>query len=901
MKCKPENKKHLLFSLLCYLQIPLLDFLEWTFKSDITTVRTRAGRFLGYHATGLDEERRFPPAVIFRLWHGFGEGKARKHLHEMIHSCAQEIALEESDAIIKDKTLKIKTSELTQDSFERLLTPDMLLEVYRNHAPFTWKVLETISASPNLYRKRKSAQPLGSEGGTEVEGLEDGEVDDGEDLEENPMEPARSEPVVDSVPDGFSRNPVHAALVAMSMLTFARNRATNALPLLCGLFFKIEGTSSRVLQMLSNLGVCTSVKTVERVKEVVSKNCIENARSLILEGDMFVTVFDNINLYLRKHQQRLTNQHTMIHATNCAIIRIHKAGVNVAEAIDMKAKLDRRGKRFNAKFTDILPSKDDDEHLRKACTNLIVEFIIRYTPGSERWKGRAEMLEKVREDMPRDRPIPVEKTDTRPFGVFDANEGSKKGIIELLDLIRSRTTMSPEEWAGKVRVLLGDWLTSNNFRHARSDRKDDVSPMERLEYGEEVSQLFHFALQATQMIIRTHFGTTIDDPVSLASHKGLLGRVWDPNVANYAAAKSLIRHSLIARILHITMTIKGYQRWSDLWSWRPTYDDVKAIAAEVWEKWATTASAEHAKAQKDDWAAHDIYFIRDALLFCEFEQAVSYADPGRVLRVMRYWCLAFRGAGQHNYARECAEILLRWKYELSDDLREVLERSWFVNRWGKDGQWIAADLYLEQLNLLVKRIFIAQGNGVTIEYIMSKGSACVEAFRAVSHTVANFFGDTDRRRRAKEVRFQEDMRVLVEDMERKWIHKGFKEHFVAMKDKNGEIAVPKASKAKKAKKKKRPQQPKSAIVDVMVTGAETWTHGKFNDFKRLTTYDPAIGYPIGQFNDHQDCRLDNGTVYDTPTTLHLTFDSPVDVLVDHFEDSGVGGGGEFDTGLETDL
>ncbi|KAF6742246.1 hypothetical protein DFP72DRAFT_860773 [Ephemerocybe angulata] len=148
------------------------------------------------------------------------------------------------------------------------------------------------------------------------------------------------------------------------------------------------------------------------------------------------------------------------------------------------------------------------------CTNLIVEFIIRYTPGSERWKGRAEMLEKVREDMPRDRPIPVEKTDTRPFGVFDANEGSKKGIIELLDLIRSRTTMSPEEWAGKVRVLLGDWLTSNNFRHARSDRKDDVSPMERLEYGEEVSQLFHFALQATQMIIRfcaqivVHLSTT---------------------------------------------------------------------------------------------------------------------------------------------------------------------------------------------------------------------------------------------------------------------------------------------------------------------------------------------------------------------------------------------------------
>ena len=107
----------------------------------------------------------------------------------------------------------------------------------------------------------------------------------------------------------------------------------------------------------------------------------------------------------------------------------------------------------------------------------------------------------------------------------------------------------------------------------------------------------------------------------------------------------------------------------------------------------------------DDWQAHDIYFIRDALVFCEFEQAVAYADPGRVLRVMKYWCLSFRGASQHNYARECAEVLLKWKYELDDMLRKALERAWFVNRWGLPGRWIPADLYVEQLNFWVKVCF----------------------------------------------------------------------------------------------------------------------------------------------------------------------------------------------------
>lgn len=142
--------------------------------------------------------------------------------------------------------------------------------------------------------------------------------------------------------------------------------------------------------------------------------------------------------------------------------------------------------------------------------------------------------------------------------------------------------------------------------------------------------------------------------------------------------------------------------------------------------------------------AHDIYFIRDALIFLEFEQGVSYADAGRVLRVLKYWCFAFHGAGQHNYTQECADILLQWKYETTTAMRSVLERLWFVNRLGKPGRWIAADLYLEHLNYWVKvcsphidgnkhlpqfqRVFIASGNGVTVEYIINKGSAPVEAF-----------------------------------------------------------------------------------------------------------------------------------------------------------------------------
>jgi hypothetical protein len=90
----------------------------------------------------------------------------------------------------------------------------------------------------------------------------------------------------------------------------------------------------------------------------------------------------------------------------------------------------------------------------------------------------------------------------------------------------------------------------------------------------------------------------------------------------------------------------------------------------------------------------------------------SVLQTGQLIRVLKYWGLAFRGFGQHNYARECAEVLVRCKYELPDELRRALEPSWFVNWWGIIGHSIASDLYLEQLNFWVKVCLIDSSNRI---------------------------------------------------------------------------------------------------------------------------------------------------------------------------------------------
>ncbi|KAF7371990.1 hypothetical protein MVEN_00057100 [Mycena venus] len=107
---------------------------------------------------------------------------------------------------------------------------------------------------------------------------------------------------------------------------------------------------------------------------------------------------------------------------------------------------------------------------------------------------------------------------------------------------------------------------------------DDINDMKHLTYVEELSALWHFALNATHMTMRLHFGNLVLDPGSLARHKGLLNRTWDAEKLNYADAKALIRHSLIDQILYEVMLKKNIRGWADLAKWKPTLTELKDVA-----------------------------------------------------------------------------------------------------------------------------------------------------------------------------------------------------------------------------------------------------------------------------------------------------------------------------------
>ena len=209
VKLSLENRLHLVFSLLIFLQISIAQLITFTFTSEIAAVRSKAARFMGFTPTA-HAEHKFPPGTIIRRWYD-SFPNARQHLDNAIKPYACEIAHKESDRLIRDDDLRIKIKDLTLKGIQDLLQPSKLQAKYQVLAPFTWELLYTFTASPNKYRKQKQQ---GGQTSDEEENNEDWCDNPNIDEDENPLSEGAA-----ATPEGFARNP-H---LVISLGIFARS------------------------------------------------------------------------------------------------------------------------------------------------------------------------------------------------------------------------------------------------------------------------------------------------------------------------------------------------------------------------------------------------------------------------------------------------------------------------------------------------------------------------------------------------------------------------------------------------------------------------------------------------------------------------------------------------------
>jgi hypothetical protein len=156
----------------------------------------------------------------------------------------------------------------------------------------------------------------------------------------------------------------------------------------------------------------------------------------------------------------------MIHATNVAVISLPEADPSAEE---LEAKKKRCGKHAAATCTDIVPTDGDEAKMFSSFVGLVMTLILAYCLGSKEWEGRDAMLKAAEDMIASDRSLLPKSTDGQPAGVFDFNEGSKKGIIKMLKKLQEFSGFTESEWAVKARIIVGDWLTSNNIWGAHRD------------------------------------------------------------------------------------------------------------------------------------------------------------------------------------------------------------------------------------------------------------------------------------------------------------------------------------------------------------------------------------------------------------------------------------------------
>ena len=396
------------------------------------------------------------------------------------------------------------------------------------------------------------------------------------------------------------------------------------------------------------------------------------------------------------------------------------------------------------------PSEEQHKQVHAAFKHALRTILLTRLPGKLRKRRHTKGLRKHTKKLkPKIRVLSHEKTQFFPLPALNEEEASIGGTIRVVKKIfTSLLGLAVEFIEAELRLLVGDWLTIRNLRLMKDERKDEFTSFLRFDWVQEVAMPFHFQLNAMYMLFHTHLGAS-DNPSSLEHHWSLLRRSkLNIKKLEYNKGKELVTHSLIARLLDCTRCdnfnclyllsifmqlnriVLGKNSIQDLKNWEPSCEEFEEVVETVISTYASTSAAHDALEVGDDVLAHSILFIRDALFFWEFCDAVRDADVSRMWLVYDFWVFMMRGAGCHNYGNEILEMKAQFQYEFPECLREVVERTWLVNRWGKKGRSIPTDLYLEHNNGFTKvgtcKIFATiYLSSLPLEYVCSTWELCL--------------------------------------------------------------------------------------------------------------------------------------------------------------------------------
>jgi hypothetical protein len=217
-------------------------------------------------------------------------------------------------------------------------------------------------------------------------------------------------------------------------------------------------------------------------------------------------------------------------------------------------------------------------------------------------------------------------------------------------------------------MFKGDWLTIRNINSALFQCQDALMEDETFDFVEPVMGLFHLQMNVLKLSIGNYWGRA--DGKDLASLQHFVRMVGNNRVKKdakaFRACLFFVNEVLDSHILAACMTATGTSTIETLATKLETVDWaglVEALAENIcsnkvqsWRLDPQTGKRIQATSRDRDIPVENGMLLRDMLVFREYEAAVKAGDPGRIEKVLEYWCVLFQRSTLSNYPREMVHL-----------------------------------------------------------------------------------------------------------------------------------------------------------------------------------------------------------------------------------------------------
>ncbi|KAK0533874.1 hypothetical protein OC842_002835 [Tilletia horrida] len=453
--------------------------------------------------------------------------------------------------------------------------------------------------------------------------------------------------------------------------------------MLIGVYLAVTDAPDTVKALLHHCGLSVSQPTIRSALESISDAALPSARRLMEDKSLIkVFLFDNINIYMRRRQTRLTDYNTAAALTMRTMYTL-PSFCSPADLTRKHVEQLQNGNRAHVSVEDVMP---DDTFLERSAVISIATHLLPLVHSTKRQctamrKALAAMKERHAEDV-----IEPEASTFVSLKLLREDEGKLEGLQSVLTETVQELGMVGEGQEMEPLLVAGDLLTVRNTLAVQdAGTYEKANTVHKLDFIWPISGPWHLEQSWVYLIFATP----------------LFNEAWDFAQQVWTGRLRAMLQTQLDR-----QTSAGKK-------WAPSSKNFFRMCRRLYRRYFTAQAVEQAREVA----------------------ATKHGDIGRMRSAEKFMGMAFIGGGHHNYAHLIFDRILADK-ELPAATSRLLRVAQLVNRTGKAGLFEGADHYQETLNKEIQKADMSRSSHHILDRLEDRLSAIADNARRVKNAVS---------------------------------------------------------------------------------------------------------------------------------------------------------------------